>query len=70
MNSPVDSCVIDTTYQAPPPPTHRGDQVTSRLRCDNEYPSDPINEAKCVACNNKGIGSDNDWYKGSLTCGP
>ena len=51
-------------------PTHRGDQVTSRLSCDNAYPSNASLEAQCVACNNRGIGNDNDWYKGSLTCGP
>ena len=51
-------------------PTHHGRQVTSKRKCDDEYPGNPGLEAQCVACNNSGIGNDNDWYTGSLTCGP
>ena len=49
-------------------PTHHGRQVTSKRRCDDEYPSDPGLEAQCVACNESD--GDDDWYTGSLTCGP
>ena len=49
-------------------PTHYGEQVTLRMKCDDEYPSDPGLEAQCVECNRRR--GDNDWYTGSLTCGP
>ena len=50
-------------------PTHHGEQITSKNNCDNEYPANPELQARCEECNNR-RGGDNDWYTGSLTCGP
>ena len=51
-------------------PSHFGSQITSRLFCASTYSGNPALKAQCENCTNRGFGLDNDWYTGSLTCGP
>lgn len=61
---------IEDTSSAP---IHHGSQVTSKTFCSTTYdgnpePNDAGLQAQCEACNDNS--GDNDWYRGSKTCGP
>ena len=65
----VGNIVTITIQDTLEPSKHFGNQITSITGCDDKYPYDPRLQEQCEDCN-KRKGDHNDWYTGSLTCGP
>ena len=73
LTTQIGNSVTITIEDTSVAPTHHGSQVTMKSMCSKIYdgnpePNDAGLQAQCETCNDNS--GDNDWYRGSKTCGP